>query len=176
MSSTPRPHDLLWLNHASALEAIAEPWVAQQWRAALPVVVRRDVDDQARIPVGVRGMKREQRAAGWVQAHNIVRCVTPEMLVERERLLGSLCFTAAGSGGYRPYLTPLVLALGRHRQYRLCAGNRDPGAACGKRSGSADPRAAAAGSRGAARVAGPCGPTAVPRRYPGRNALRRLRP
>ncbi len=28
MSSTPRPHDLLWLNHASALEAIAEPWVA----------------------------------------------------------------------------------------------------------------------------------------------------
>lgn len=44
---------------------------------------------QARIPVGVRGMKREQRAAGWVQAHNIVRSVTPEMLVERERLLGS---------------------------------------------------------------------------------------
>ena len=89
MSSTPRPHDLVWLNHASALEDVVEPWVAQQWRAALPVVVRRDVDDQARIPVGVRGMKREQRAAGWVQAHNIVRRVTPEMLVERERLLGS---------------------------------------------------------------------------------------
>jgi phosphoribosyl-dephospho-CoA transferase len=34
-------------------------------------------------------MKREQRAAGWVQAQNIVRSVTPEMLVERERLLGS---------------------------------------------------------------------------------------
>ncbi|PCR11639.1 phosphoribosyl-dephospho-CoA transferase, partial [Klebsiella pneumoniae] len=54
MSATPRPHDLVWLNHASALEDIAEPWVAQQWRAALPVVVRRDVDDQARVPVGVR--------------------------------------------------------------------------------------------------------------------------
>ncbi|HBE2842442.1 TPA: malonate decarboxylase holo-ACP synthase [Escherichia coli] len=87
MSATPRPHDLIWLNHASALEAIAEPWVAQQWRATLPVVVRRDVDEQSRIPVGVRGVKREQRAAGWVQVHNIVRCVTPEMLVERERLL-----------------------------------------------------------------------------------------
>jgi phosphoribosyl-dephospho-CoA transferase len=37
-------------------------------------------------------MKREQRAAGWVQAQNIVRSVTPEMLVERERLLGSLLF------------------------------------------------------------------------------------
>ena len=57
MSATPRPHDLVWLNHASALEDIAEPWVAQQWRAALPVVVRRDVDDQARVPVGVRGLK-----------------------------------------------------------------------------------------------------------------------
>ena len=89
MSATPRPHDLVWLNHASALEDIAEPWVAQQWRAALPVVVRRDVDDQARVPVGVRGMKREQRAAGWVQARNIVRSVTPEMLVEREALLCS---------------------------------------------------------------------------------------
>ena len=89
MSATPRPHDLVWLNRASALEDIAEPWVVQQWRAALPVVVRRDVDDQARVPVGVRGMKREQRAAGWVQAQNIVRSVTPEMLVERERLLDS---------------------------------------------------------------------------------------
>ncbi|MCV5276150.1 phosphoribosyl-dephospho-CoA transferase, partial [Klebsiella pneumoniae] len=28
MSATPRPHDLVWLNHASALEDIAEPWVA----------------------------------------------------------------------------------------------------------------------------------------------------
>ncbi|MFP2008501.1 malonate decarboxylase holo-ACP synthase [Klebsiella pneumoniae] len=89
MSATPRPHDLVWLNHASALEDIAEPWLAQQWRAALPVVVRRDVDDQARVPVGVRGMKREQRAAGWVQARNIVRSVTPEMLVDREVLLHS---------------------------------------------------------------------------------------
>ena len=34
-------------------------------------------------------MKREQRAAGWVQARNIVRSVTPEMLVDREVLLHS---------------------------------------------------------------------------------------
>lgn len=102
MSSTPRPHDLVWLNHASALEDIAEPWVAQQWRVALPVVVRRDVDGQGRIPVGVRGMKREQRAAGWVQAHNIVRSVTPEMLVERERLLGSPLFRSRRSRRLSP--------------------------------------------------------------------------
>lgn len=89
MSSTPRPHDLVWLTHTSALEDIAEPWVTQQWRATLPVVVRRDVDNLARIPVGVRGMKREQRSAGWVQKHNIVRSITPEMLVDHKVLLCS---------------------------------------------------------------------------------------
>ena len=77
MSSTPRPHDLVWLNNAAALEAIEESWVAQHWRISLPVVVRRDVDANARIPVGVRGMKRDQRAAGWVQRENIVRTVSP---------------------------------------------------------------------------------------------------
>ncbi|MBN0531039.1 hypothetical protein JTM40_34425, partial [Pseudomonas aeruginosa] len=60
MSATPRPHDLVWLNHASALEDIAEPWVAQQWRAALPMVVRRYVDDQARVPVAVRFIMLQQ--------------------------------------------------------------------------------------------------------------------
>lgn len=89
MSSTPRPHDLVWLNNAAALEAIEESRVAQHWRISLPVVVRRDVDANARIPVGVRGMKREQRAAGWVQRENIVRTVSPETLADRQQLLRS---------------------------------------------------------------------------------------
>ncbi|MDM4206199.1 malonate decarboxylase holo-ACP synthase [Klebsiella spallanzanii] len=89
MSSTPRPHDLVWLNHTSALEATEELWVAQHWRVSLPVVVRRDVDASARIPVGVRGMKREQRAAGWVRAENIVRTISPEMFADRQLLLRS---------------------------------------------------------------------------------------
>lgn len=89
MSSTPRPHDLVWLNNAAALEAIEESWVAQHWRISLPVVVRRDVDANARIPVGVRGMKRDQRAAGWVQRENIVRTVSPETLADRQQLLRS---------------------------------------------------------------------------------------
>ncbi|STT08037.1 phosphoribosyl-dephospho-CoA transferase [Klebsiella michiganensis] len=55
MSSTPRPHDLVWLNNAAALEAIEESWVAQHWRISLPVVVRRDVDANARIPVAYGG-------------------------------------------------------------------------------------------------------------------------
>ena len=163
MSATPRPHDLVWLNHASATEDIAEPWVAQQWRAALPVVVRRDVDDRARVPVGVRGMKREQRAAGWVQARNIVRSVTPEMLVDREVLLHSPFVSQPPVQGLSPSPYTAGPGLGRHRQYRLRAGNRDPGAACGQRSGSADPRATAAGPRGAAGMADPGGPTPMPR-------------
>ena len=89
MSSTPRPHDLVWLNNAAALEAIEESWVAQHWHISLPVVVRRDVDANARIPVGVRGMKRDQRAAGWVQRENIVRTVSPEILADRQQLLRS---------------------------------------------------------------------------------------
>ncbi|SQC14246.1 phosphoribosyl-dephospho-CoA transferase [Klebsiella pneumoniae] len=169
-------HDLVWLNHASALEDIAEPWVAQHWRAALPVVVRRDVDDQARVPVGVRGMKREQRAAGWVQARNIVRSVTPEMLVDREVLLhspfvsqppvqGAIALTlhrwpwgwgVTGSTGYALATEIPVLHAASDLDLLIRAPQR--------------------WTRGAAGMADPGGPTPMPRGYPGRNAVRRLRP
>ncbi|WP_192457124.1 malonate decarboxylase holo-ACP synthase [Musicola keenii] len=82
MLFTPRPHDLLWLHAAEMLEDIQDEWVASQWRASLPVVVRRDQDAAGRIPVGVRGMTRGQRAAGWVKAEAIARLITPEMLVD----------------------------------------------------------------------------------------------
>lgn len=89
MTFTPRPHDLLWLNNANALLTVEEAWVATQWHPGLPVVVRRDVNENHDIPVGVRGMKREQRAAGWVKAEAVSRVVTPEALTDRERLLHS---------------------------------------------------------------------------------------
>ncbi|WP_310608160.1 malonate decarboxylase holo-ACP synthase [Buttiauxella brennerae] len=87
--NTPRPHDLLWLSESNALEGISEEWVASQWRPALPVVVRRDVKHEGRIPVGVRGMRRDQRAAGWVNAAKIKRVVSPESLAARELLVKS---------------------------------------------------------------------------------------
>ncbi|TDX15314.1 phosphoribosyl-dephospho-CoA transferase [Buttiauxella sp. BIGb0552] len=86
---TPRPHDLLWLSESNALEGVSEEWVASQWRPALPVVVRRDVNHEGRIPVGVRGMRRDQRAAGWVNAAKIKRVVSPESLAARELLVKS---------------------------------------------------------------------------------------
>lgn len=89
MSCSPRPHDLLWLSSDRALSAISEAWVSQHWHHALPVVVRRDVNRSGLIPVGVRGEKREQRAAGWVDPAGITHIVTPEMLAERQHLLSS---------------------------------------------------------------------------------------
>ncbi|ELY5814123.1 malonate decarboxylase holo-ACP synthase [Cronobacter turicensis] len=89
MTDTPRPHDLLWLNHRDALQGIDAPWVSEQWRSHLPVVVRRDVNDNGLIPVGVRGVKREQRAAGWVSAQDIARVATPESLACLNTLLRS---------------------------------------------------------------------------------------
>ncbi|HAT1680530.1 TPA: malonate decarboxylase holo-ACP synthase [Klebsiella oxytoca] len=89
MIFTPHPHDLLWLSSSRALEGIHETWVTQQWNSHLPVVVRRDVDNEGRIPAGIRGMKREQRAAGWVRISAIRRRVTPESLTDIHTLIHS---------------------------------------------------------------------------------------
>lgn len=86
---TLRPHDLLWLSDPAALEGVNEDWVAGQWRAALPVVVRRDVERDGCVPVGVRGMRRDQRAAGWVNTASVKRVVSPEALSSRDLLLRS---------------------------------------------------------------------------------------
>ncbi|SEK81994.1 phosphoribosyl-dephospho-CoA transferase [Kosakonia sacchari] len=89
MTTTLRPHDLLWLGARDALEGVTEPWVDEVWHAGLPVVVRRDVVQDGRIPVGVRGLRRDQRAAGWVRPERITRIVSPEQLVAPLALLRS---------------------------------------------------------------------------------------
>ncbi|WP_393948964.1 malonate decarboxylase holo-ACP synthase [Kluyvera intermedia] len=89
MTSTLRPHDLIWLNARDALEGTTESWVDDVWHTGLPVVVRRDVDEAGRIPVGVRGMKRDQRAAGWVNPDAVTRVCAPESLVDPQALLRS---------------------------------------------------------------------------------------
>lgn len=89
MSITLRPHDLIWLNGRDALEGITEGWVDVHWHVDLPVVVRRDFDKQGRIPVGVRGLNRSQRAPAWVNLDNIVRICSPESLTSSQTLLKS---------------------------------------------------------------------------------------
>ena len=87
--SVPRPHDLLWLRDSSALATIKESWVSQCWHPELPVVVRRDHRESGLIPIGVRGERREQRAAGWITSADIIGVMTPERLAERTLLLDS---------------------------------------------------------------------------------------
>ncbi|ROP56464.1 phosphoribosyl-dephospho-CoA transferase [Enterobacter sp. BIGb0383] len=89
MTTTLRPHDLIWLASREALEGIADDWVKTLWHTGLPVVVRRDVDGDGRIPVGVRGMRRDQRAAGWVKPEQVTRVVSPEDLSDPQSLLRS---------------------------------------------------------------------------------------
>lgn len=104
MTMTPRPHDLLWLRADSALLSVKEAWVSQHWHVGLPVVVRRDVATAERIPVGVRGERREQRAAAWVQAADILRVTTPETLADRA------CLLASPFVAYRPVQAALALS------------------------------------------------------------------
>lgn len=83
------PHDLVWIRHSQALTGDLPAWVSSQWRSALPLVVRRDSDENGRVPVGVRGLRREERAAGWVAAADIVQVQNPEAFSSVERLLAS---------------------------------------------------------------------------------------
>lgn len=89
MTTTLRPHDLIWLTARDALEGITDDWVEAAWHTGLPVVVRRDVDNAGRIPVGVRGLRRDQRAAGWVKPEHVTRVVLPESLSVTADLLRS---------------------------------------------------------------------------------------
>ncbi|MFS2220953.1 malonate decarboxylase holo-ACP synthase [Pantoea sp. B65] len=86
---SPRPHDLIWLNDVNALQGDLPAWVSSQWRISLPLVVRRDTHPQGLIAVGVRGMRRDQRAAAWVAPDVIRRLLTPEALADTATLLRS---------------------------------------------------------------------------------------
>lgn len=86
---TVTPHDLIWIRAADALEGELPDWVASQWQRALPLVVRRDSDQHGRIAVGVRGLRRDQRAAGWVAPEHMVRSLSPEALSDTAHLLAS---------------------------------------------------------------------------------------
>ncbi|HGE8301131.1 TPA: malonate decarboxylase holo-ACP synthase [Serratia marcescens] len=88
MATTVRPHDLLWLRRARL--TVQEDWVRQYWHIDLPLVVRRDMmAASGLIPIGVRGKRREQRAAGWVRQADIASVIAPEMLICRELVLRS---------------------------------------------------------------------------------------
>lgn len=79
-----RPHDLLWLSQSAVLyyEGLLPNWVYHYWQFTLPVVVRRAKVENNFIPVGIRGGNRSQRLACKVLKKDIIRKISPEMLIE----------------------------------------------------------------------------------------------
>lgn len=77
-----RPHDLLRLTSSAALQVADPPhWLPDAIQSRPWVVVRRAGSLPDRIPVGVRGSRREQRCAAFMDATAIADIVRPEDLV-----------------------------------------------------------------------------------------------
>lgn len=82
-----QPHDLIWLHDAPAFAA-SQPlpaWVDATWLAVAPVVVRRDLPRDGRIPVGLRGRRREERHATWIDAAQCARVMSPFAIARAAR-------------------------------------------------------------------------------------------
>ncbi|WP_312764756.1 malonate decarboxylase holo-ACP synthase [Stutzerimonas balearica] len=83
MHDTPRPHDLLWGMTSAQLPADAPAWAIAVLAAGQPVVVRRARVALGEVVVGVRGASRDQRYATSMALGHVLRCVSPEQLVQR---------------------------------------------------------------------------------------------
>lgn len=110
-----RAHDLLWIADARDLTFHAAPpdWASAAWLVQAPVVVRREFTrDDDRIPVGVRGMTRAERAAAYVPLRRIVRRLTPEAVVESAAQTLPVLDPALPSLRAFAHVAPLLDALG----------------------------------------------------------------
>ena len=82
----PAPHDLVWVKNNNSLisQTLLPEWVSSEWSCSLPLVIRRDIaPKEGLIPVGIRGVARHKRAAAWIELNQIVKIVSPEMLVQQ---------------------------------------------------------------------------------------------
>ena len=72
-------HDFVWVDSEASLLGEIAPWVDGVWSKSLPLVVRRDVqaENPELLPVGIRGVKRSERCAVWVDPKHIIRRITP---------------------------------------------------------------------------------------------------
>ena len=74
-------HDLLWGMTVDQLDGSAPIWAIEAMQAGHPVVVRRAISDSSMVAVGIRGKARHQRYATQMPKPAIIRCVSPEQLV-----------------------------------------------------------------------------------------------
>lgn len=106
-----RAHDLLWLDGPDAFTPASEApaWLDAAWLARSPVVVRREVVAPGRVPVGVRGLERHQRCAGYVGTGRVVECVTPAMLARfQDRPLSEPCAALRATARDWPCMAALL--------------------------------------------------------------------
>ena len=75
-----RPHDLLWIDDPSAIVPVDAPpsWATTAWLAVAPVVVRRAPLLCDRVPIGLRGVARNERCAAQVASDRVIRKVAPQ--------------------------------------------------------------------------------------------------
>lgn len=78
------PHDLLKIDSIADLTETSFPeWVKEIFPKSLTVVVRRSPIIDQKIPVGIRGIKREQRFATYLGQSKILKVTTPYDLVKQ---------------------------------------------------------------------------------------------
>ncbi len=78
-----KPHDLLWAVDASSFtsEEALPAWSSSEWLRYAPAVIRRErVADPDCLPVGLRGVTRDQRHKAYLRRDCVARWVSPEML------------------------------------------------------------------------------------------------
>ncbi|PKU25731.1 malonate decarboxylase holo-ACP synthase [Telmatospirillum siberiense] len=80
-----RPHDLVEPERIDAIvgDGPLPAWVPESLAAAPLVVVRRVPISGGRLPIGVRGVGRERRFAGWLDEKCVRRVVRPQDLTAR---------------------------------------------------------------------------------------------
>jgi len=81
MTAALRPHDLLWPSSQAGLFSaggVMPDWVNYDW----PVVLRRAPCNGVLLPVGLRGAGRSRRHAAFLLSGSVLRCVSPESLID----------------------------------------------------------------------------------------------
>jgi phosphoribosyl-dephospho-CoA transferase len=77
------PHDLLFVSRADAFacDGARPDWLDP----AAPLVVRREATAVGIVPVGARGLQRNERCKGYIALADVASVLTPCMLAERPR-------------------------------------------------------------------------------------------
>lgn len=80
------PHDLLKINSVADLTSKNFPnWIKDIFPVSLTVVVRRSPIEDGLVPVGIRGIKREQRFGTFIDEKKILKVITPYDLVKESK-------------------------------------------------------------------------------------------